>query len=38
MRRLAKGLWHVAGGATFDPRKLFDPALVGRVLDRPVTT
>lgn len=27
MRRLAKGIWHVARGAAFDTRKLFDPRL-----------
>ena len=33
MRKLAKALWHVAGGATFDSRKLFDVSRLRLVME-----
>jgi hypothetical protein len=33
MRKLARALWHVGRGATFDPRKLFDTRRLGLSTD-----
>src|SRR5690242_11130064 len=33
MRKLARALWHVGRGATFDPRKLFDTRRLGLSAD-----
>jgi hypothetical protein len=33
MRKLARALWHVGRGATFDPRKLFDTRRLGMSAD-----
>jgi len=33
MRKLARALWHVGRGATFDPRKLFDARRLGLSAD-----
>ena len=38
MRKLVKGLWHVARGAVFDARKLFDVGRLTLPASAPVTT